>query len=448
MIVETLVAALLVAVMAVAFFGALDSSARVSGTAKARATAAALAQDDQERLRSMPVVSLSKVNGTTTKTVAGVNYDVSSKTDWIADATQSNTDCTANGATADFLRITTTVTAKNLNTLKPVVVTSTVTPAPGTFNNQGGLVVSVIDRNGAGLVGRTVNITGPVSTSAITNAQGCAFFGYQPVGDYTVSTSAVGYVDTAGNSTATTSVKISNETTATAQLQYDLAGQAAVSFETLPYGATTPTVTSNQWLVSWGNGTILRKFGPDYPTASPYTSPASMSSINATKLFPFAGLYGVYAGNCVYNDPAVQTPPQSGNSLQVLPGKLDHTITVFVPSLNVVGTYTTTTLNNAPTANLRVVFTSKTPNCGAWSVVRTTNAAGKLDDAALPYGTYDVCVDNSPIVGAASARKNANNTTTGTLGSVANTARAGTATKTINVKTASGTGQSPTGTCP
>jgi Tfp pilus assembly protein PilV len=429
MIVETLVAALLVAVMAIAFFGALDSSARVSGTAKARATAAALAQDDQERLRSMPVVSLSKVNGTTTKTVAGVNYDVSSKTDWIADATQSNTDCTSNGSTADFLRITTTVTAKNLNTLKPVVVTSTVTPAPGTFNNQGGLVVSVIDRNGAGLPGRTVNITGPATTSAITNAQGCAFFGYQPVGDYTVSTSAVGYVDTAGNSTAQTSVKISNETTATAQLQYDLAGQAAVSFETLPYGATAPTPTTqvSQWLVSWGNGNVLRKFGPDYPTASPFTSPAPMSSINSTKLFPFPGVYGVYAGNCVYNDPAVQTPPQSGNSLQVLPGKLDHTITVFVPSINVVGQ-----VNGVAKSGLRVKFTSKTPNCATFSVVRTTIAAGKLadTDGALPYGFYDVCVDNG-------TRRN-------TLANVANTAKAGTPTNTINI-----TGSSPSqnGTC-
>jgi Tfp pilus assembly protein PilV len=443
MIVETLVAALLVAVMAVAFFGALDSSARVSGTAKARATAAALAQDDQERLRSMPVVALSKVNGTTTKTVAGVNYDVSSRTDWIADATQSNTDCTANGATADFLRITTTVTAKNLNTLKPVVVTSTVTPAPGTFNNQGGLVVSVIDRNGAGLAGRTVNIVGPVTTSALTNAQGCAFFGYQPVGDYTVSTSAVGYVDVTGNSTASTSVKISNETTATAQLQYDLAGQAAVTFETLPYGATapTPTTPSNQWLVSWGNGNVLRKFGPDYPTAAPYTSPASMSSINATKLFPFAGLYGVYAGNCVYNDPALQTPAQSGNSLQVLPGKLDHTIAVFVPSINVYTNYTTSSGTTTP-ANLRVRFTSKTPNCGAWSVVRTTNSQGKLDDPALPYGTYDVCIDNSLISGTSRAK-----TITGVLNTVRGGVNVGTAAAPINIKTNSGTGQTPTGTC-
>jgi Tfp pilus assembly protein PilV len=428
MIVETLVAALLVAVMAIAFFGALDSSARVSGTAKARATAAALAQDDQERLRSMPVVSLSKVNGTTTKTVAGVNYDVSSKTDWIADATQSNTDCTSNGATADFLRITTTVTAKNLNTLKPVVVTSTVTPAPGTFNNQGGLVVSVIDRNGAGLPGRTVNITGPATTSAITNAQGCAFFGYQPVGDYTVSTSAVGYVDTAGNSTATTSVKISNETTATAQLQYDLAGQAAVTFETLAYGATPPNTTQvSQWLVSFGNGNVLRKFGPDYPTAAPYNSPAALSTINATKLFPFIGLYGVYAGNCVYNDPAVQTPPQTGQSLQVLPGKLDHTRTVFVPSLNVVGQ-----VNGVAKSGLRVRFTSVTPNCGTWSVVRTTGGAGKLadTDGALPYGFYNVCVDNG-------TRRN-------TLPNVDNTASAGTPTQTINI-----TGSSPSqnGTC-
>src|SRR4051794_24243089 len=121
MLVETLVGAVLVAIIAAAFFTALTGSSRVSGISKARAISASLAQDDQERLRSMPVVSLSTVNGTTTKTVAGVKYDVTSNAEWIADATQSNTDCTSNGAAADYLRITSTVKPKNLTTFTPVV---------------------------------------------------------------------------------------------------------------------------------------------------------------------------------------------------------------------------------------------------------------------------------------------------------------------------------------
>ena len=59
--IEALVSAVLVAIMAVAFFGALNGSERVSGVAKLRAESAALAQDDQERMRSMPVSALNNL---------------------------------------------------------------------------------------------------------------------------------------------------------------------------------------------------------------------------------------------------------------------------------------------------------------------------------------------------------------------------------------------------
>jgi Tfp pilus assembly protein PilV len=325
MLIEVLVSALLVGIMAAAFFGALSGASRVSGTSKARAIAADLAQNDQERLRSMPVAALTALNTTATKPVAGVNYQVSSKAEWVADATQKNTDCTTNGAAADYLRITSTVAAPNLTALAPVVVTSTVTPAPGTFNNLGALVVSVVDRNGAGEPNRTVNITGAANDSALTNAQGCAFFGYEPVGDYTVTTSAVGYVDITGNSIGTTTASVGNETTASAQIQYDLAGAAALTFDQ----------PAPAWAVTVNHGSLPKVLGPGYPTASPYTSPAPATSIAAPKLFPFIDPYGIYAGNCTYNDPGTLTPAPPGSSLTATPGKLDDAVTVRVPAVNV-----------------------------------------------------------------------------------------------------------------
>jgi Tfp pilus assembly protein PilV len=453
MLIEVLVSALLVGIMAAAFFGALSGSSRVSGTSKARAIAAGLAQDDQERLRSMPVAALSTLNQNNTKTVAGVNYDVTSTAEWVADATQSNTDCTSNGAAADYLRITTTVAPKNLNTLKPVVVTSTVTPAPGTFNNQGALVVSVVDSNGLGVPGRTVNITGPATDSALTNAQGCAFFGYEPVGDYTVTTSAVGYVDAAGNSTATTTASVGNETTATAQLQYDLAGAASLTFDTKPRNPADNTLLAAKsapaWTVTVSHGGINRIFGPGYPTASPYTSPAAQSTpIAAPKLFPWTDPYGIYAGDCNGNDPVNLTPPPPGSSLTVLPGKLDHVLPtpVRVPAVNV---YTKT---NGTAKSLPVTFTSATAGCGVWSVRRTTQSTpaavtGLLADPGLPYGQYYICVYDSglnrrlttgmPISGATPLT---NSTTP-----IANTSADGTPTVVFNV---TGSSPSQSGSCP
>ena len=73
--------------MGVALFGALDSSAKVSGTAKARAGAAALAQDDQERMRAMPVVDAEQParSAAIRSTVGKISYIVDSRADWIAD---------------------------------------------------------------------------------------------------------------------------------------------------------------------------------------------------------------------------------------------------------------------------------------------------------------------------------------------------------------------------
>ena len=451
MLIEVLVSALLVAIMAAAFFGALSGSSRVSGTSKARAIAAGLAQNDQERLRSMPVAALSTLSENNTKNVAGVDYTVTSTAEWVADATQTNTDCTANGATADYLRITSTVAPTNLaaTSLTPVKVTSTVTPAPGTFNNLGALLVSVVDRNGVGLASRTVNISGPVTDGALTNAQGCAFFGYEPVGDYTVTTSAVGYVDAAGNSTATTTASVGNETTATAQLQYDLAGAASLTFDTQPRNpannALLAAKSAPAWTVTVSHGGINRIFGPGYPTASPYTSPAAQSTpIAAPKLFPWTDPYGIYAGNCNYNDPGTLTPPPPGASLTVLPGKLDHVLPtpVRVPAVNVL-TKTNNTLKALP-----VTFTSATAGCSVWSVRRTTQGStGQLADPGLPYGQYFICVYDSglnrrlttgmPISGATPLT---NSTTP-----IANTSADGTPTVIFNV---TGSAPSQSGSCP
>ena len=127
MLIEVLVSAVLVAVIGVALFGALNSAAKVSGKSKTRAGAAAVAQDDQERMRAMPVATLNNFRDHRDPVVMGkIAYVVDSRAEWIADA-KGATDCTANGAAADYLKITSTVSAKNIP-LKPVVVTSTVTP--------------------------------------------------------------------------------------------------------------------------------------------------------------------------------------------------------------------------------------------------------------------------------------------------------------------------------
>ena len=168
LLIEVLVSAVLVAVIGVALFGALNSAAKVSGKSKTRAGAAAVAQDDQERMRAMPVATLNNFRDHRDPVVMGKTaYVVDSRAEWIADS-KGATDCTANGAAADYLKITSTVSAKNIP-LKPVVVTSTVTPAPGTFtSDEGSLAVSIVGADGLGRSGVNVSINGPASDVQLT----------------------------------------------------------------------------------------------------------------------------------------------------------------------------------------------------------------------------------------------------------------------------------------
>jgi Tfp pilus assembly protein PilV len=383
LLIEVLVAAVLVAVIGVALFGSLNSAAKVSGKSKTRAGAAAVAQDDQERMRAMPVAMLNNFIQRRDPVVMGkIAYVVDSSAVWIADA-KGATDCTKNGAAADYLKITSTVTAKNI-ALKPVVVTSTVTPAPGTFtSSQGSLAVSVVGADGIGRSNVQVSITGPASAVKLTDENGCAFFGYEPVGDYDVTASASGMVDPNGNTTATGTSSIGSQTVATLSLSYDGAGQATANFRTTPDNTGGVAQATKQTSVGFSNAGVTTNNGVRY-----FSSGTPTTAITSTAtLFPFPAAYGVFAGDCVGNAAPTGVTP---DNVQILPGKLDSTVDVDVPSLNVIGK-----VNGTATSGMTVTVKSTTSGCTprTYTPLPTTNSSGRLSDPGYPFGTYTVCVD-------------------------------------------------------
>jgi hypothetical protein len=406
---------------------AFDGANQVSGRTKMRALAASLAQSDQERMRSMPEATLNNLRQTSPKYVDGVRYDVASRADWIADPT-STTDCKNNGTAGDYMKITTTVSAPTQPILKPVVVESVVTPAPGTFGlNQGSLAVTVVDRNGNGVANQPVSISGPASASDVTDSNGCAFFGYQPIGSYTVSTTHTGWVDPQGNSTATKTVSIASQQMSSAQLQYDQAGSLTVQFDTFatdPGGATRTVVAP----IATGRSIRVAHSSMLPPNWRAFGDTADHTSIAALKLFPFTSAYGVYTGDCDMNDPNKQLPTaQPVDSAQIDPGA-SPTLTVREPAVNV-----HVVNNGVDVANPHVKITADSPCSGTWNYPATaTNANGTLKFPGLPYGTYDICADNG-------ARKN-------TKTNVANNSRNGTAVLDLDVNV-SKSGSSG-GTCP
>ncbi|MGZ6674583.1 MAG: hypothetical protein ACXVFM_19775, partial [Solirubrobacteraceae bacterium] len=236
---------------------------------------------------------------------------------------------------------------------------------------------------------------------------GCAFFGYEPVGGYNVTASASGYVDPNGNANATGTSSVGSQTVATLSLPYDLAGQAMANFVTDP--DDRPEIDSFQGSVGFSNAGVTINNGVRY-----FTDTSVPKAITTTPtLFPFPAAYSVFAGDCASNAAPTGVTP---DALQILPGKLDHTVTVHVPALNVV-----TQLNGANKAGMYVLIKSTTAGCTPKTYpARTSNANFRLDDPGFPFGTYSVCVDNRFQASVATARKV---TSTVTLNALTSTAK-------------------------
>jgi Tfp pilus assembly protein PilV len=395
---EVLVSGALLAVMVLAIFTTFDVSNRVTQKDRARAVAASLAQADQERLR---VLTLGQLNAFAnqgpqaagTKTVNGTTYTTTSRADWLADADQT-TSCTSNGAAADYVKIVSTVTAPPSTGIRPVTLTSVVTPPVGAFNaNQGSLAVSVLGANGLGKAGVAVTLSGTASATRTTDATGCAFFGYMPAGAYSLGISAVGHVTDGLLASPSVGVTIAPETVSTKSFKYDVADDIAVSFDTQAVKSdgsidkdalgvpkletsTNSTLRGRQVTFSHSSLTVPAKvFGSSTP----------VQTLTANGLFPFTTGYGVYAGNC---DGAKPTPTQTVLATPTGP----PSIVVRMPRI----VARVQSSAGASLSGQTVKVTPKGTGCAATQATlgggsATTNSSGRVSEP-LPYGPYELCV--------------------------------------------------------
>jgi type II secretory pathway pseudopilin PulG len=190
MLIEVMVGSVVLAIATVALLDGLDGAQSTGTRNKARTVAAALAEQDQERLRSMPVLSVVDMIGTPqtrTVTVRNVNYTVKSTATWAPD-NGGVISCSNNTRTASNVRIVSEVTSGA--TRGTVDEASLVTPPAGTVaEGLGRAIVKVVDRDQVGSPGVPVTLTGPANYTLNTNSLGCAIFSFIPVGSYTASVS-------------------------------------------------------------------------------------------------------------------------------------------------------------------------------------------------------------------------------------------------------------------
>jgi hypothetical protein len=363
---ETIVSAALLAVVALGVYAGIDGPASVSGNDRLRTTAGTLAEQDQERLKSLDFDHLQSYSDAPRQvSLGGTTYTVTSRTDWVEDSS-GTISCTNNSSKADYLQTTSTVTWPSLGGGKPVAISSLLAPpAQGASATRGNLVVKITDQAGAPVTGLPVQISGPVNQSRSTNAEGCALFTYIPSGSYNTSFSRSGWVDPTGATSVSFPSSVAANSTATVSRSYAAAAQIDVSFQNSAGQSLNYTSAS------------LEAAG----MAAPRTftaSPAAATISTGKTLYPFTGTYSVWAGRCTNpytaSNPAVSVATQAGQS---------YTVNVKLPTLTF----------NTNRSFRRMTLASQAAGCGdpIAPIVTTGATTGTF---SVPFGSYSVCAND------------------------------------------------------
>lgn len=387
-LIEVLVSALCVAIVGGAVLTTLQATARSSADTRNHTMAQAIAMEDQARLRSMRISSLNKLNQTYPVTLDGTTFSVTS-TGVFVNNTSQTASCTTGQTSADYIRITTSVTWKALGNRRPVTMQSIVSPSNGSLDpGHGTLTFSTINAAAQPLAGVGISGTGPGTFSGTTDAGGCANFADLPAGNYTVVASAPGLVDKEGKAPTTLSPSpgVIASGTQTVVLQYDKPGALEVGF-TYRVGSTSEFKASSAGAIQVFNSGLKEPFTFTAPGGVPAAAIATTA-----KLFPFTSPYAVYAGTCSSNNPNPTSDPESPGALAVAsvtvpPGATLAPLpkgTIQLPALNLV-----VKKDGSPLVGAEVKIT----NSGGCSFSRktTTTTGGVLADPGLPWGTYNVC---------------------------------------------------------
>jgi Tfp pilus assembly protein PilV len=387
-LIEVVVSAALLMVVAGGVLAGIDGPAAISSKGEVRSEAAALAQQDQERLRSKTISQLNGYTATNSVTVGTppVTYSVYSKASWVHDSSDP-TSCTIaqDDTSGDYLKILSRVTPPAGNYGAPVELSSLMAPPPGTNSNtKGTLTVHITNQVDAPVVGQSVSITGPESQTQSTNSEGCAVFQNIEKGTYNITFSRVNWLDPSSANVVNRTTSVTPGNVTVVNHNYALRGTINVSVDTKVGAAAAVT--------SPAKGVMIANAGiPTGTLAFPApASPPEGSSAFTLYVYPFPTGYGVWAGTCASGNPtlygvAAQTAtPASGGSASV---------TVRQPSITVTSATGVPTYGTYPTQpGEHIVYTSIDAGCSE-KRSQTAGTGGIVPYPGMPYGNYKLCGD-------------------------------------------------------
>lgn len=389
-LIEVLVSALVLAIVAAAVMTLLQATARSANDERRHSEAFALAQEDQARLRSIRLTSLNRLKQITPVTLDGTKFEIESTGVFVNNSTGNESSCTAETSSADYVRVTSKVTWGGMGSRPPVIVQSIVSPSTGSLDpNHGILIVTTKNAAGTALAGVGLTGAGTSTFGGTTDSTGCANFADLPWGNYTVTASGADLVDKNGNPPKAEPTSVIAGGTNTLPLEYDHLATLPVEFQYLVGSGPTfkPAKIDSVFV-----------FNSKMSPAKPYWSPgkARVASITATPLFPFTTPDSVYAGACESNNPT--SGPGIATNVLLKPAETAPTLKLQVPALEITVKNGSTVLSGA-----KITITDSSCESGGSKVKRvyTSDASGHQNSSAsapvtepefgLPWGTYDLC---------------------------------------------------------
>jgi Tfp pilus assembly protein PilV len=389
-LIEVLVGAVVLAIATAGILNGIDGAQSVGAKNKARSVQATLAQQDIERMRSMPVGSLDNLTQTRTLNVAGADYTVVSRTEWVSDKA-GVVNCSDTRAQAEYLKLTSTVTSPATGA-KTVTETGLLTPSVGGLSTAtGSATVQLTGVTGLPLTGVGVSLSGASSQSATTNSLGCAVFGYIPTGTYNVT--VPGYVTMESSSPAASIMQVYRGRATFNAMQVDRPATVRANF-VQPSGGTRTASTVIWDRITVKNANLIGAKKTFIRTAGKATS------VDAPNLYPFLDGVGVYAGDCAANDPSLYVPtyfnPSATRGWTALsPGDALRAVNVEMPTLRV--TVRRTSSSTPTFVSSKVMLTPLDAGCTVTATLSAgpfTGVASRIMDMAAPFGRYTLCASN------------------------------------------------------
>ena len=201
-------------------------------------------------------------------------------------------------------------------------------------------------------------------------------------------------VDTKGDTAPSYPATITSETVSSATYQYDVAGTRTIKFVTHKLDASG-NILNTAFVAAKARNVMLENSSMSPPRRM-FGDGTLQTSIQATNLFPFTGVYAVYAGDCSGALPATAAVSGLRPAVPTSANATDTTdVTVLMPSVNFT---VRNAAGTAAVAGARIMLTARNGTCSGTvqeGGTLTTDSTGRLpgDGAtAMPFGTYDYCI--------------------------------------------------------